>query len=140
MAEICLNSVFDAVSLALHQAFPQAQVHGEEVKQGLRPGDFIVQMPAGGQAKTLGERYRRTPTVDVIYFPRQGSAECYRMAEQLALLLESVVTPEGDTLQAGECSWAYTDGALHVQAAYEHFVYLPQEEVPMETLHIDPRG
>ncbi|MCI8350163.1 MAG: hypothetical protein HFJ86_03235 [Oscillospiraceae bacterium] len=140
MAEICLNSVFDAVSLALHRAFPQAQVHGEEVKQGLRPGDFIVQMPAGGQAKTLGERYRRTPTVDVVYFPRRGSAECYRMAEQLALLLESVVTPEGDTLQAGECSWAYTDGALHVQTAYEHFAYLPQEEVPMETLHIDQRG
>ncbi len=140
MAEICLNSVFDAVSLALHRAFPQAQVHGEEVKQGLRPSDFIVQMPAGGQAKTLGERYRRTPMVDVIYFPQGGAEECYRMAEQLALVLESVVTPEGDTLQAGECSWTYTDGALHVQAAYEHFAYLPQEEVPMETLHIDQRG
>ena len=53
MAEICLNSVFDAVSLALHQAFPQAQVHGEEVKQGLRPGDFIVQMTDGRQAKSM---------------------------------------------------------------------------------------
>lgn len=140
MAEIGWNSVFDAVSLALHRAFPEAQVHGDEVKQGLCPGDFLVQMPGGGQAKALGQRYRRSPTVDVIYFPRRGNAECYEMAERLALLLESVVTPEGDTLHTEECRWECTDGVLHVLAAYEHFVYRPQEETPMGTLHIEQRG
>lgn len=139
MAEICFHSVFEAVRLALCRAFPQAQVLGE-AGQGAAPGGFTVQMTGGGQEKVSGRRYRRRSALEVVYFPKGGAEDCYRMADQLLLLLESVVTPEGDTLQAGECSWAYTDGALHVQAAYEHFVYLPQEEVPMETLHIDQRG
>ena len=70
MAEINFNSIYDGVSLALHAAFPAAQVHGGNVKQGLKPGDFNVIMPGAGHAKEVGQRYKRTPTVDVIYFVR----------------------------------------------------------------------
>lgn len=77
MAEINFNSIYDGVSLALHAAFPAAQVHGGNVKQGLKPGDFNVIMPGAGHAKEVGQRYKRTPTVDVIYYPKAGDAECY---------------------------------------------------------------
>ena len=45
MSEINFNSIYDGVSLALHAAFPNSNVHGGEVKQGLKPGDFNVIMP-----------------------------------------------------------------------------------------------
>ena len=68
MSEISFKSIYDGVSLALHAAFPAVQVHGGNVKQGLNPGDLNVVMPSAGQSKQVGERFLRTPTLDVIYY------------------------------------------------------------------------
>ena len=65
MSEISFKSIYDGVSLALHAAFPAVQVHGGNVKQGLNPGDLNVVMPSAGQSKQVGERFLRTPTLDV---------------------------------------------------------------------------
>ena len=105
MAEVNFNSIYDGVSLALHAAFPAAQVHGGNVKQGLKPGDFNVIMPGAGHAKEVGQRYKRTPTVDVIYYPKAGDAECYGMAHRLSFVLGSITTPEGDIIHATGCEW-----------------------------------
>ena len=49
MSEISFNSIQDGVSLALHTAFPApAEIHGGNVKQGLKAGDFNVVMPGAG--------------------------------------------------------------------------------------------
>lgn len=141
MSEISFNSIRDGVSLALHAAFPApAQIHGGDVKQGLKAGDFNVVMPAAGHKQEAGQRYRRTPTVDVIYYPRKDAAECYDVADQLTNLLESITTPEGDVVHAASCTWNVIDGVLHVLLAYDHFVYRPREEVTMGELKIDQRG
>ena len=70
MSEISFKSIYDGVSLALHAAFPAVQVHGGNVKQGLNPGDLNVVMPSAGQSKQVGERFLRTPTLDVIYYDK----------------------------------------------------------------------
>ena len=141
MSEISFNSVRDGVSLALHAAFPApAQIHGGGVKQGLKAGDFSVVMPGAGHRQELGRRYRRTATVDVIYYPRKDNAECYGVADKLTAVLESITTPEGDIAHASSCTWNVTDGVLHVQLTYDHFVYRPREEVMMGELKIDQGG
>lgn len=138
MSEINFNSIYDGVSLALHAAFPDRQVYGEEVKQGLKPGDFNVVMLGGGHAKQVGRRYRRTPTVDVIYYPKSSpcSAEYNSMADQLTLVLGSIQTPQGDTIHATSCEWQVTEGVLHILLVYDHYIYIPQVQEPMETLEI----
>ena len=141
MAEIGFNSIFDGVSLAVHAAFPApAQVHGGEVKQGLKPGDFNIIMPAAGHAQEVGPRWRRSPTLDVIYYPKEGDAECYAVAERLTAALGSITTPEGDVVHATSCQWNVTGGVLHVLLTYDHFVRLPQEQTRMETLKIQEKG
>ncbi len=143
MSELNFNSIFDGVSLALHAAFPPpVQVHGGQVKQGLKPGDFNVVMPNSGHAKEVGQRYKRTPTLDVIYYPRTDAeqAECYDMADQLTRLLGSITTPEGDVIHAAACDWTVDGGVLHVLVRYDHCVYIPLEEVTMETLQIEQEG
>ena len=75
MSEISFNSIFDGVSLALHAAFPDRQIHGGCVEQGLMPGDFNVILPGAGLTREVGQRQRRSPTVDVIYYPKGGAAE-----------------------------------------------------------------
>lgn len=141
MSEISFNSIRDGVSLALHAAFPApTQIHGGEVKQGLKPGDFNVTMPAAGHAKEVGPRYRRSPTLDVIYYPRKDNTECYDVADKLTAVLESITTPEGDVVHATSCGWTITGGVLHVLVTYDHFVRVPQERIMMETLKIEQEG
>lgn len=141
MSEITFNSIFDGVSLAVHAAFPApVQVHGGEVKQGLQPGDFNVIMPGADHTHEVGPRYRRSPTLDVIYYPRHDAAECYAVADQLTAVLDSITTPEGDVLHATSCEWTVTGGVLHVLVTYDHFVRVPQEHIMMETLKIEQEG
>lgn len=140
MAEVNFNSIYDGVSLALHAAFPAAQVHGGNVKQGLKPGDFNVIMPGAGHAKEVGLRYKRTPTVDVIYYPKAGDAECYGMAHRLSFVLGSITTPEGDIIHATGCEWTLAEDVLHVLLSYDHFVRVPLEQENMETLKINEEG
>lgn len=52
-------------------------------------------MPSAGQSKQVGERFLRTPTLDVIYYPKVGVAECCEVADQLTMLLRDITTPEG---------------------------------------------
>lgn len=95
MSNLDFSSIYDGVSLALHRAIPVAQVHGGDVQQGLKPGDLNVIMPSAGHTRQVGSRYLRTPTLDVIYYPKEGMAECYRTADVLVRALEDITTPEG---------------------------------------------
>ena len=122
MAEITFKSIYDGVSLALHAAFPAVQVHGGNVKQGLNPGDLNVVMPSAGQSKQVGERFLRTPTLDV------------------TMLLRDITTPEGDLIHCTNCEWTIEEGVLHVLVSYDHHAYIPQEPVLMETLDIEMEG
>lgn len=89
MSEINFNSIYDGVSLALHVAFPDAQVHGGAIKQGCNPGDFNVIMPTLNHSKEVGHRFKRTPVVDVIYYmPRTGNAAALSVAHKLTQVFE----------------------------------------------------
>ena len=140
MSEISFKSIYDGVSLALHAAFPAVQVHGGNVKQGLNPGDLNVVMPSAGQSKQVGERFLRTPTLDVIYYPKVGVAECCEVADQLTMLLRDITTPEGDLIHCTNCEWTIEEGVLHVLVSYDHHAYIPQEPVLMDTLDIEMEG
>lgn len=141
MSEISFNSIRDGVTLALHAAFPApAQIHGGDVKQGIQAGDFNVVMSGAGHRQEVGRRYKRTPTVDVIYYPHEDNSECYDVADQLTAVLESITTPEGAVVHAASCEWTVEDGVLHMLLAYDHFVYRSHEEVMMGELKIDQRG
>lgn len=141
MSEISFNSIFDGVSLAVHAAFPApVQVHGGEVEQGLKAGDFNVTMPAASHAQEVGPRYRRSPTLDVIYYPKRDNAECYAVADRLTAVLGSITTSEGDVVHTTSCEWNVTGGVLHFLITYDHFVCIPPEQIMMETLKIEQEG
>ena len=96
--------------------------------------------PSAGQSKQVGERFLRTPTLDVIYYPKVGVAECCEVADQLTMLLRDITTPEGDLIHCTNCEWTIEEGVLHVLVSYDHHAYIPQEPVLMETLDIEMEG
>ena len=140
MSELNFNSILDGVSLALHAAFPASQVHGGNVKQGLKPGDFNVVMPSSEHTKEVGLRYRRIPAVEVFYYPSKGYVDCYDIAHQVAQALENITTPEGDIIHTTSCKWTITAEVLCISLRYDHFVRTVPEENNMETLTITQEG
>lgn len=140
MSEISFKSIFDGVSLALHAAFPAVQVHDGNVKQGLNPGDLNVVMPSAGQSRQVGGRFFRTPTLDVIYYPKERAAECCEIADQLIMLLQDITTPEGDLVHCTNSEWSIEGDVLHVLVSYDYYAYIPREQVLMEILDIEMEG
>lgn len=140
MSNLDFSSIYDGVSLALHRAIPTAQVHGGDVQQGLKPGDLNVIMPSAGHTRQVGSRYLRTPTLGVIYYPKEGMAECYRTADVLVRALEDITTPEGDVIHCTSCEWSVEDGVLHILVSYDHYIYTPKDEDFMETLELEMEG
>ena len=139
MSKISFNSIYDGVSLLLHKAYPTAQIHGGEVKQGLREGDFNVAIPFTAQTGELGTRARREPTLLIRYYPsdKGGYAECAKTADELTVLLESIITPEGDAVHGGAMRWEVVDGVMHFGITYRHFVFIADETPEaMETLEV----
>ena len=140
MSELNFNSIYDGVSMALHNAFPDRHVHGGSVAQGLVLGDFNVVMPSAAQTREVGHRFKRSLVVDVIYYPKDGNTDCYDMAHQLSGVLQSIQTPQGDIIHATSCEWEASGGVLHMLLEYDHFIYVPQEEALMDHLHIEQEG
>lgn len=128
MAKIDYNAVFDAVTLALHSAFPDSKVFGGEVKQGLSNGDFIVLPMKPENAREMGLRFAKSIMFDVIYFPSFGEcmrSECLEKADILGKVLETVRTPDGDAIHCTEFSTEISDDTLHCFATYPFFTYSP---------------
>lgn len=136
MAKISYKSIFNGVTLALHRAFPSAKIHGESVKQDLRPGDFIVLPITPIHSGQMGSRAKRSITFDVIYFPTEngGREECLEKAHELPFVLGTITTPEGDTLHGTNFEINIEDDILHFIVSFTHFIYEPSDGNKMESI------
>lgn len=134
MSKITFNSIYDGVSLLLHHYYPTAQIHGGNVKQGLRDGDFNVIIPISTHTGEMGIRARREPVILIRYYPSDvgGYAECAAIADILTTLLGSITTPEGDVVHGGAMRWEVVDGVMHFIITYRHLVFVAADEQPDE--------
>lgn len=143
MSEINFNSIYDGVSLALHAAFPDAQIHGGNVAQGIKPGDFNVVVPILNHSDEVGHRFKRTPVVNVIYYMNGGNnADALSVVHKLTEVLRSITTPQGDVVHASsyEISIDDTEGVAILLLKYPHFGRYPQTLENMETLKVIEEG
>lgn len=134
--EISFNQIFDGVTLALHEAFPEAQIHGEIVRQGLEAGDFNVQLVSMSEAVQLGSRAERSITFDVIYFPagNDGIETCMDVLHRLPNVLSTITTPNGDKVHCLKLDGSMKEDILHCIVSYPHFVYSPSGGDAMESV------
>lgn len=142
MAELTVNSIYDGVTLALYTAFPDRHIYGGEVEQGIHAGDLNVILTGGTESKEVGLRRRRTVGVDVICYLEAGAdpAEGYAMAGRLPPILETIVTPQGDSVHATDLSWSVSDGALHVLVSYPCFVHTIPVRESMGEIELKQEG
>lgn len=140
MSEISTEKIIDGITLALRAAYPDYQIESDTIEQGLTPPAFLVLLVDVEQVRRVGERWRRLPRFDILYFPAKGRKECYAVADNLCTALELITLPGGDLLRGTEISYEVTDGVLHFMISYNHFVYRPTEETYMGDLTIKQGG
>ena len=137
MAEINTNIILDGITLALRKAFPESHIESDTVKQGLRPPAFIALLVNAEVLDYPAQRQKRLPRFDVLYFPKAGREECYRVADTLCEELKLIDLPSGDKLRGTDMRFEITAGVLHFLASYNHFSRTETVETTMETLHTE---
>lgn len=140
MSEINTQKILDGITRAISAEWPQSQIFDDEVEHGLKPGDFNVILVTSSQQQIVGERYKRTPLFDVLYYPKNGREDCYKVADTLSLLLNVISLAEGDLLRGTGLDFEVVDGVLHFYVRYTHFVRRSDTGDPMETLEIKQGG
>lgn len=140
MAEINTNIILDGITLALRKAFPESHIESDTVKQGLRPPAFIVLLVNAEALDYPAQRQKRLPRFDVLYFPKAGREECYRIADTLCEELKLIDLPGGDKLRGTDMSFEVTAGVLHFLVSYNHFARTEINETLMGTLKIEQGG
>lgn len=136
MAEISYNSIFDGLTLALHAAFPDAQIHGRTVEQDLHPGAFNVLPITPHHSGQMGIRAKRSLTFDVVYYATEngGREECLSIANTLPQVIGMITTPQGDKVHGSGFEINVEDDVLHCVVSYPHFVYDPSVNDAKETM------
>lgn len=140
MTNITSNLILDGITLAIREAFPDAQITSDRIEQGLKEPTFIVLMVTTEQSELPNLRYRRTPRYDIIYFPKNGREECYSVADTLWGVLEVITLPNGDSVRGSNITVEISEDTLHVLVNYNHNTYRTVEEVEMEELTIKQEG
>ncbi|MEG1491384.1 MAG: hypothetical protein RR394_03950 [Oscillospiraceae bacterium] len=132
MFEISTNIILDGITLALHSAYPASHIHGEEVSQGLKPGDFIVKLVTAQQKPITKARMQRIPVFDVLYFPKAGKIECCKIGDALCETLELITLPGGGKIRGGDMCFEIIDGIMHFHVCYGHVIRCDEAKINME--------
>lgn len=141
MSEINTEKILDGITLALRASYPECQIESDTIEQGLTPPAFLVLLVDVEQVKQIGERWKRLPRFDILYFPKKGREECYAAADNLCTVLELITLPGGDLLRGTEISFEVTDGVLHFMVSYNHFIRRESgEQIYMSELKIEQGG
>lgn len=133
MGAVTINAIRDAVNRVLDTYFPDAEIMGEEIKQGLREPCFFVKLIQGEQTQELGVRYHRSHAFDIHYFGTDNR-EAYGVAEKLYEVLR-LIAFEGMLFQGTGMKHEIIDGVLHffVDCNFKVREVIP-EETKMQTI------
>lgn len=129
MQAVTFNDVRYAVHAALDAAFPDIEIHGEEIKQGLNPPCYFVRLLQPAHTHELGRRYMRYHPVLVRYFPAGGNQEMYGMAEQLTEALRQIVVV-GHPVRGTGMRFEIVDGVLHFFVDYNFHIWESRPDDP----------
>lgn len=127
--QVTINDVRYAVHAALDDKFPDIPILGEEIKQGLKPPCFFVRLLEPEHTQELGRRYFRIHPFVIRYFPADGNAEMYDMAELLTAALQQIEVA-GRPVRGTGMRFEVVDGVLHFFVNYDFHVWAPRPEDP----------
>lgn len=115
------NVILDSISLALHNAYPNNNIHSDIVLQGLKKGDFNISLVAASHSHVMDKRHLQNSLFEVLYYPHKGKDECYDVAYKLTEILDKITVQE-QTLKCNGMRFEIVDSVLHIFVKYNLYL------------------
>jgi hypothetical protein len=114
-----VNKLITGIAQAIRKEFPATtyKVYTEKTEQGIRKPCFFILCVTQNHEARLKDRFRLESTFDIHYFPKNGNAEGWEVAEKLRMILEWI-TLDGDFLLGSNMNYKMEDGVLHFFVDY----------------------
>lgn len=130
---VTVDDVRKAVISVLDKHFPDIDIYGEEILQGLEEPCFFVKMFPTAQNREFNRRYKRSHSFDIHFFAKTN-AERHEMNEQLYEHMEYISMNSG-LLRGKKMSGEIIDGVLHFFIDFDfHVLRKKQSDPKMQTL------
>ncbi|BFH27038.1 hypothetical protein PMJ1TS6_08010 [Paenibacillus melissococcoides] len=130
---VTVNDVRSGVISALNKLYPDMDIYGEEIKQGLEEPCFFVKLFPMSQDRMQGRRYVRYHSFDIHYFPfsqTDANEEMFEVAEKLLEHMEYIEVA-GSICRGTNMEHEIVDGILHFKVDYDFHVLRQKKEEPV---------
>jgi len=138
---VTVNDVRSGVISALAKHFPDMDIYGEEIKQGLEEPCFFVKLFPVTQDRMQGRRYSRYHSFDIHYFPLSqvdANEEMFEVAESLLDHMEYIEVA-GSPCRGKNMEHEIVDGILHFKVDYDFHVLREKKDEPVMK-HLEQKG
>ena len=140
------SELVNSIGLALSEAFPEAKIFTEEIKQGFDYSCpcFFINREEAKETLFLGSRYFSENRFCIRLIPHNScnkNGECEQAAQRLFQALRWIKKIDGDEdlLMGRKMSFEIKGGSLYFYVNYDFYIYKTEEKPLMEKLRIIPR-
>lgn len=132
-----VETVRNAISLALHREFPQAHIYVEDVSQGMVPGDFLLRLISWSLSPVPGDM--RCCRLEFSLTRFGDEALLIGSVPGLQAALDCLLLPSGIRLRALKPKAEIKEGKLQKTFGYS-FYSTGQEREKMEQIKLEKNG
>lgn len=128
-----VNDIITGISKKLRDTFGGGyKINIDEKRQGFTAPCFFIVFLTSSQELVVRNRYYRTYSFDIQYFPESQSGitrECNEVADKLLMVME-YINLSNDLIRGTKMSAEEHDDVLHFFVDYDVFVFQVLDEVP----------
>lgn len=134
-----INDIMNAISIRLHEAFGDGyKKYLNDIEQGLKEPCFLITVVDYSKEQLLQSRSKRSVPFDILFFPSQGKAQCYEIADQMMNELEFITLLDGDMMHGTNMKAEVVDDVLHFFVNYNFIATVTKEQLDsMESIDIE---
>jgi hypothetical protein len=135
-----LNKTTDSISVKLNQIFGDGyDIYSEEIKQDFKEPCFFIMSVDFSIDKRLNKHYTLHQSFDIHYFPFETADKNKEMQNVGLKLMEELeyITIDGKVVKGTGIRFNIVDDILHFFINYDMDVYIPKNDVNMQTLVVN---
>lgn len=123
------EDIVKGIAIAINKSFGDIPIYIDKVEQGLQQPCFFIMLLEGAETRLLGNRAKANVSLDVHYFPKQGTSECREVASTLYSALRQITLVNGNMLNCMYSHYEIKEEVLHFFVEYRPIIKYSTEKI-----------
>ena len=131
-----INKIVQGISVKLNALYPSAEIYQQDVRQGLVPPAFFINVLNASVSPLSNHRYFMEGNLDILYFPEDAGDNALMQQVGMDLMdeLEFITLLDTTVLHGTSMSMEIVDNVLHFMVSYNQPLLKTKGEITeMET-------